>query len=77
LFGRDSARFTAAFPNLRVVEKQWLSLFAYPLSGGFKPWSLIPHSLVAPALKLENVLAPVLGGLMGFRLLIAVEKKAA
>lgn len=74
LFGRDAARFHQAFPSLRVVTKQWVSLFAYPLSGGFKPWSLIPHGAVAPVLKLEDALAPILGGLMAFRMLVAVEK---
>jgi SAM-dependent methyltransferase len=75
LFGRDKGRLAQAFPDFKVVSKQWLSLFAYPLSGGFKPWSLIPHGLVGPVLKLENVLAPVLGPLMGFRLLVTLEKR--
>lgn len=77
LSGRDCARFQAAFPAFRVVQRCWLSLFAYPLSGGFKPWSLIPHALVAPVLWLEDRLAPLLGWLMGFRLLIVIEKRAA
>jgi SAM-dependent methyltransferase len=76
LVGRDSARFHAAFPAFKVIRRGWLSLFAYPLSGGFKPWSLIPHILVAPVLALENTLAPVLGRVMGFRLLIVIEKAA-
>ncbi|MBL8630447.1 MAG: class I SAM-dependent methyltransferase [Rhodospirillaceae bacterium] len=75
LFGRHAQRFAADFPTFKVVAKQWLSLFAYPLSGGFKPWSLIPHALVKPVLKLEDVLAPVVGPLMGFRLLVAIEKQ--
>jgi hypothetical protein len=52
-------------------------LFAYPLSGGFKPWSLIPQALVRPVLALEDALLPVLGPVMGFRLLIVIEKQAA
>ncbi|MBL8644813.1 MAG: class I SAM-dependent methyltransferase [Rhodospirillaceae bacterium] len=75
IFGRHAARFAHAFPALKVISKQWLSLFAYPLSGGFKPWSLIPEALVKPVLKLENALAPALGPLMGFRLLVALEKQ--
>ncbi len=77
LFGRDAARLAQAFPGFKIASKQWLSLFAYPLSGGFKPWSLIPHALVKPVLKLENVLAPVVGPLMGFRLLVALEKRSS
>jgi SAM-dependent methyltransferase len=76
LVGRDSARLHAAFPKFTITRRRWLSLFAYPLSGGFKPWSLIPHALVAPVLALENALAPLLGRLMGFRVLIVIEKAA-
>lgn len=76
LFGRDRHKLIAAFPEFKLIRKDWLSLFAYPLSGGFKPWSLIPAALVKPVLKIEDVLAPVLGGLMGFRLLIVLEKRA-
>ncbi len=76
LVGRDRHRLTAAFPQFSVKRAEWLSLFAYPLSGGFKPWSLIPEALVAPVLALENVLAPVLGRLAGFRLLAVIEKAA-
>jgi SAM-dependent methyltransferase len=77
LVGRDRARFAQAFPEFRVVRKRWLSLFAYPLSGGFQHWSLIPQSLVAPVLRLEDIFAPIFGGLLGFRLLIVIEKRVA
>lgn len=76
LFGRHKDRFAEAFPEFFIAEKRWLSLFAYPLSGGFKPWSLIPQVLVAPVLRIEDVLASVLGGVMGFRLLVVLEKRA-
>ena len=65
-----------AFPNLSIVGEEWLSLFAYSLSGGFKAWSLLPARWVTPMIKLENRLAPVLGKLLGFRLLFTVEKRA-
>jgi SAM-dependent methyltransferase len=77
IFGRHRHHFARLFPEFAVVEKRWLSLFAYPLSGGFKPWSLIPYALVAPVLRLEDALAPVLGGLMGFRLLVTLEKRGS
>ena len=76
LVTRDRQRLLAAFPHFRMRRCRWLSLFAYPLSGGFQPWSLIPHALVGPVLALENVLAPVLGRFMGFRMLIVIEKAA-
>ena len=77
LVGRDRARFAAAFPEFTVTRTHWLSLFAYPLSGGFQPWCLLPHALVRPVLWLEDVLSPLLGRLMGFRMLIVIEKRAA
>jgi hypothetical protein len=50
-------------------------LFAYPLSGGFKPWSLIPSSLIGPVLRFEDVVSGIIGRLLGFRILIAIEKR--
>jgi SAM-dependent methyltransferase len=77
LTGRDRPRFEAAFPMLKLKTRAWLSLFAYPLSGGFKPWSLIPQAVVRPLLRLEDFLLPILGPLMGFRLLVVIEKATA
>jgi SAM-dependent methyltransferase len=77
LVGRHRRRFAELFPNLRLHRVEWISLFAYPLSGGFKRWSLIPASLVAPMLRLEAALEPWLGRLLGFRLLIVIEAMGA
>lgn len=59
---------------LSVSECRWLSMFAYPMSGGFKRWSLIPSRLVTPLLKVEDWLLPYLGKIMAFRLMIVLEK---
>lgn len=74
LFGRDRARFEQAFPQLGIIRIERLSFFAYPLSGGFRPWSLIPAGSVAALLKVEQVLAPLIGWLMAFRLFVVLEK---
>ena len=45
LLFRDAAsraRLESAIPSLRVLSVDWQSLFAYPMSGGFQNWSLIP-----------------------------------
>jgi SAM-dependent methyltransferase len=60
--------------SFRVVESRWLSLFAYPLSGGFKAWSLIPASWVRPLLKIEDRLLPYLGNKLAFRIMVVLEK---
>ena len=61
--------------SFKILKKNWISLFAYPLSGGYKSWSLIPLFLVKPILKIEKLLTPYLGSLLAFRLIIVLEKK--
>lgn len=73
--GRFRARFESLFPELLFRHVQWLSLFAYPLSGGFRRWSLLPSGLATPLLRLEDILAPLLGRLLGFRLLLVIERR--
>lgn len=75
LLGRDRARLAALVPALRLVRGERFALAAYPLSGGFRSWSLIPGALVPPVLALERLLAPVLAPLMAFRLLAVFERR--
>jgi SAM-dependent methyltransferase len=74
LFGKYRDRFQHRFPEFQVLETGYFSLFAYPLSGGFRPWCLIPTGAITPLLALENILSPLIGRFMGFRLLIVLEK---
>jgi len=73
--GRE--RFRKLFPELTLISREWLSLFAYPLTGGFQSWSLIPAAAIGPALRVESALSGVLGGLMAFRLFVVLEKEGA
>ncbi len=73
-FGKHGARFRAAFPRLAVKTVKPMSFFAYPMTGGFRPWSLIPEAAVKPALAIESALAPVLGPLCAFRILVVLER---
>jgi hypothetical protein len=57
-----------------VMVVQWFALAAYPLSGGFQPWSLIGEGGVRRLLRIERALEPMLGRLTGFRMLLVVEK---
>lgn len=74
LFGHARERLERACPNLVVREVHRFSLAAYPLSGGFRPWSLLPRILVTPLLRLEKAVERGLGPLMAFRLLAVLEK---
>jgi SAM-dependent methyltransferase len=77
LLGRDRARLATQFPELHLVEYRRIGLFSYPLSGGFRPWSLIPAAAVRPLLRLERVLEPLLGRFMAFRLIATLEWRPA
>ena len=74
LFKRDSQLFLAAVKGFKINSSDWLSLFAYPLSGGFKSWSLLPYKWVHTILKIEEKILPFLGSLMAFRLMVVLEK---
>ena len=67
------AQFEAAFPDLAVKTVERLACIAYPLSGGFWPWFLMPAGAVG---VLENILSPVLKPLRAFRLFVVLEKRA-
>ncbi|MGF1624723.1 MAG: class I SAM-dependent methyltransferase [Alphaproteobacteria bacterium] len=71
---RGHAALADAVPALRLLRQQRLSLLAYPLSGGFRSWTLVPAAAVPALLRAEDVLLPLLGPLMAFRLLAVVER---
>jgi SAM-dependent methyltransferase len=68
------ARVESVFPALRVRSVKWFSLFAYPMSGGFQRWSLIPAALVRPILALEEKMPEAIAKRIAFRMLIVVER---
>lgn len=74
LFGRHLARFRREFPALDIRQLYRLSLVAYPLSGGFRPWSLIPAACVQSLLRLEARVAPALAPVMAFRLFVSMQR---
>jgi len=74
---REKERFLRLFPNFRISHVDYFSLVAYPLSGGFKPWSLIPVRLVKPVLTVEHLIEPVLGRWFAFRMLLVIDKIAS
>jgi SAM-dependent methyltransferase len=75
LFGRDRRHLEALVPALRAVACVKFSFLAYPLSGGFRPWSALPAALAAPLLKLERAIEPAFGPIAAFRLLGVIERQ--
>jgi hypothetical protein len=76
LFAKPAARrrIEQAIPSLRVSSVNWLSLWAYPLSGGFQNWSLIPAVLVDTVLILERKIPQVVQRQIGFRMRVVLER---
>ena len=74
-FRRHRAKFEHHFPDFRLHPVRYLSLFAYPLSGGYRRWSLVPAFLVRPLLLAEDGLLAVLGPAMAFRLFVLLERR--
>jgi SAM-dependent methyltransferase len=71
---REFARFHATLPGLKISRVDWFSLAVYPLSGGFKRWSLIPAWLAARGLQVERRLEPRIGRLLAFRMMMIIDK---
>jgi SAM-dependent methyltransferase len=67
-------RLGALVPELTVSRVDWLSLFAFPLSGGFKPWCLIPARFAAAIVKFEDMLPIAVRRFCGFRLFATLDK---
>jgi SAM-dependent methyltransferase len=76
LFATPAVRrqIEAAIPALRVRTVDWLSLFAYPMSGGFQNWSLMPAALVRPMLAFEDKIPQAVRRQIAFRMIIILER---
>jgi SAM-dependent methyltransferase len=73
---KDRDRFNRLFVNLKIIRVDWFSLAVYPLSGGFKRWSLISEKLAHRALKIERAIEPLVGRFIAFRMMLVFEKIA-
>jgi hypothetical protein len=71
---RQRTRFHALVPELHIAKVQWFSFAVYPLSGGFKPWSLLPSKWAKSLLQLERKFEKRLGSTFGFRMMLVMEK---
>lgn len=76
LCGRDRERMARGFPALTLIKIEKFDFLAYPLSGGFRRWSLFPAWAVPGVLKLESLFLPLIGRWVAFRMLVVFEKTA-
>lgn len=77
MFGtaKGRARVAETVPELRVSTVDWLSVGVYPLSGGFKPWCLVPKGVAARGIALEDKLPRLLRRAAGFRIFTVLERR--
>jgi SAM-dependent methyltransferase len=61
-------------PSIRVRSVQWFSLFAYPMSGGFQRWSLMPAALVRSVLAFEEKVPQAVRRQIAFRMMVVLER---
>lgn len=77
LFAAEPARrrLEQAVPSLGVRSVDWLSLLAYPMSGGFQNWSLMPATLVAATLAFERRMPIIVRKHLAFRMMVVLERR--
>jgi SAM-dependent methyltransferase len=71
---REKTNFMRQFPEFRFLRVRWFSFLAYPLSGGFRKWSLLSCRVGKLVLKWERGFEKRFGRLLGFRIMIVLEK---
>lgn len=67
-------RLNELVPELTVCHVDWLSLFAFPLSGGFKRWCLIPSQFAGALIKFEDRLPRSVQEFFGFRIFVTLQR---
>jgi SAM-dependent methyltransferase len=75
LFGSSHRASTLdALPELKLLALEPFCLFAYLLSGGFKPMNFLPESLYPAVSKFERATSPLWRRLAALRVLLVLEK---
>jgi SAM-dependent methyltransferase len=75
LFGPKHRSTTfSSLPELKLKALEPFCLFAYLLSGGFKPMNLLPESLYPALSKFERATLPLWRSLAALRVLLVLEK---
>jgi SAM-dependent methyltransferase len=78
LFGPKHRSSTlSALPEFKLKTLEPFCLFAYLLSGGFKPMNLLPASLYPALSKFERATSPLWRRTAALRVLLVLEKSAS
>lgn len=77
LFFKYREALLQSLPMMSLVNAYFFSFIAYPLSGGFKPFRLLPEWAVVPLSRLEDaLLRPLHPALTSLRTLVVIERMA-
>jgi SAM-dependent methyltransferase len=77
LFGpRHRASALEALPELKLLALETFCLFAYLLSGGFKPMNLLPEFLYPAVSKFERFTSPLWRRAAALRAVLVLEKNS-
>ena len=68
-------RLEEEFPGMRLISLIRFRFFSYPLSGIFRPWTLIPGWAMPFLLAIEDLFEKPLGRLLGFRMIAVLERQ--
>lgn len=71
---RDRIKFIQRYPEFEFLRVRWFSFLAYPLSGGFRKWSLISAGFGKTVLRWERIFEKKFGRLFGFRVMIVLKR---
>lgn len=75
LFWKHWDKLGPYIPRLTLLRKELFSFIAYPLSGGFQSFSLLPAALAEPLSRAEDILLhPFHAIATGLRMLVVLEK---
>jgi SAM-dependent methyltransferase len=76
-FDRHWKRMESLIRPFQMARVQFLDVFYYPLSGGFRRWSLIPQAAAPAALKWDRRMGDWFGKWFGYRMLLVFHKRVA
>lgn len=74
MFLKRRPKFEMKYDDLAIVHTDCFDFLAYPLSGGFRPWSLIPAAWVVPLTAMEMLIPSCLKERLAFRLMVVLQK---
>lgn len=76
IFSQQKNKFNEKYPQFQIEKIKKQDCLAYPLSLGYKRYSLVPNFLAQQIFSLEKTLTrlPFLSGIFGYKIFLVVKK---